>query len=89
MYYKITYHKKAKKFISSNKIIGLKFMMAFEQISTKKENIKKYDIKKFHSKEFDDIFRLRIGQYRAIFRIVNDKLIIFVFDIGSRGGIYK
>ncbi|MDP8162199.1 type II toxin-antitoxin system RelE/ParE family toxin [Pasteurella skyensis] len=89
MFYKVIYHKKAQKFIQSNKIIGLKFIMAFDEISTNKDNLKKYDVKKFHSKEFDDIFRLRIGKNRAIFRIINDQIVIYVLDIGSRGDIYK
>ncbi|MDP8084516.1 hypothetical protein QJT92_01030 [Pasteurella skyensis] len=89
MCYKIIYHKKAQKFIQSNKLIGLKFMMAFEEISTSTNNLKKYDVKKFHSKEFDDIFRLRIGKNRAIFRVINHQIVIYVLDIGSRGDIYK
>ncbi|WP_067143465.1 type II toxin-antitoxin system RelE family toxin [Oceanivirga salmonicida] len=90
MYFnKIIYHKNAKKFIKKNKIIGLKFMMTFEDIAQNKENLKKYDIKKYYSKDFDDIFRLRLGTYRAIFRVINDKIIIYVLDIASRGDIYK
>ncbi|MDP8078392.1 type II toxin-antitoxin system RelE family toxin [Phocoenobacter skyensis] len=64
-------------------------MMAFEEISTSTNNLKKYDVKKFHSKEFDDIFRLRIGKNRAIFRVINHQIVIYVLDIGSRGDIYK
>ena len=46
--YKIIYKKKAEKFIMTNKIEGLKFFKAFQEISKSKENYKKYDIKKFH-----------------------------------------
>ena len=46
-------------------------------------------MKKFHSKNYDDIFRLRIGDYRAVFHIVDDELLVYIFDIGSRGDIYK
>lgn len=34
-------------------------------------------------------FRLRIGKYRAILDIQNDKSIIYVIKIGLRGNIYK
>ena len=34
-------------------------------------------------------YRLRIGQYRALFQIIEDEIIILVIDIGSRGQIYK
>ncbi len=33
--------------------------------------------------------RLRIGDYRVIFRIEKDVLIIYVIAIGSRGDVYK
>lgn len=89
MYYKIIYHKKAKKFILSNKLAGLKFMEAFEKIGQDKINLKYYDIKKYNHKNYDDIFRLRIGQNRAVFRIIDDEIIVYVLNIGSRGEIYK
>lgn len=34
-------------------------------------------------------FRLRIGSYRAIYELDNAQLIVTVFNIGSRGDIYK
>ena len=34
-------------------------------------------------------FRLRIGKYRAILDIRDDKLIIFVIEVGHRKKIYK
>jgi len=36
-----------------------------------------------------DTRRLRVGEYRVIFRLENDVLIIVVVDIGPRGGVYK
>lgn len=86
--YKILYHKKAKKFIQKNKDYGLKFFKAFKEISENKDMSYKYDIKKYHSKE-NNFFRLRIGKYRAIFQVSDEKITIYVFDIDSRGNIYK
>ena len=63
------------------------FKAFFEIAEDKEKNFAKYDIKRL--KENNDFFRLRIGKYRAIFTIVNHKLIIMVIDIDSRGGIYK
>jgi mRNA interferase RelE/StbE len=34
------------------------------------------------------LWSLRIGKYRALYRILNDKLIILVLDIGHRKNIY-
>lgn len=87
--YKVKYSKSAEKFIKKNKVIGIRFFKAFEDLADNKENSNLYDLKKFHAKNYDNVFRLRIGTYRAIFRIVNDELIIYVFDIGARGDIYK
>lgn len=88
-FYKIKYSKSAEKFIKKNKAIGIRFFKAFAEITENKENIQFYDVKKFHSKNYDDIFRLRIGDYRAVFRIIDNELLVYVFNIGSRGDIYK
>lgn len=87
--YKVKYHKNAYEFIKNNKLYGLKFIKAFSDISNDLNNVSKYDIKKLHNPNYNDIFRLRIGKYRAIFRVIKDEIIIFVFDIDSRGDIYK
>ena len=34
-------------------------------------------------------FRLRVGEYRVIYRLENEVLVIVVIDVGPRGGIYK
>ena len=88
-FYKIKYSKTAEKFIKKNKAIGIRFFKAFEELAEDKENIKFYDVKKFYSKTYEDIFRLRIVDYRAVFRIIDNELLVYVIDIGSRGDIYK
>ena len=88
-FYKVKFSKQAEKFIKKYKSVGLRFYQAFEELAKDCESIHSYDVKKFHSKNYDDIFRMRIGDYRAIFRVINNELLIFVFEIGSRGDIYK
>ena len=44
------------------------------------------NIKKLEGREG---FRLRIGGYRAIYRRLNDTMVIDVINVGSRGDIYK
>jgi mRNA interferase RelE/StbE len=34
-------------------------------------------------------FRLRMGGWRAIYRVDDDRLIVLVLDIGARGDVYK
>lgn len=46
------------------------------------------NIKKMKGKE-DKIYRLRVGNYRIIYEIVDNELIVFVVRIGPRGDIYK
>ncbi len=36
-----------------------------------------------------NLFRLRVGDYRIIYTIQNDLLIINVIDIGNRGQVYN
>ena len=88
-FYKVKYSKSAEKFMKKNKAIGIRFFKAFAELAEDRKNIQFYDVKKFHSTNYDDIFRMRIGDYRAVFRIVDDELLVYVFDMGSRGDIYK
>ncbi len=36
-----------------------------------------------------DAFRLRIGDYRVIYEINDDELVLIVIKIGARGDVYK
>lgn len=40
-------------------------------------------------KGFNGLYRLRVGEYRVIYRMKHDELIILVLKIGNRGDIYK
>ena len=87
--YKVIYKKEAIKFMKLYKLEGTKFFRAFEEISKDITKINLYDIKDYHTSEIGDFFRLRIGKYRAIFKINKDVITILVLDIGNRGDIYK
>jgi mRNA interferase RelE/StbE len=47
----------------------------------------KGDIKKL--KGMDEIYRLRVGDFRVLFEKNDQELIIIVIDVGNRGQIYK
>lgn len=36
-----------------------------------------------------DAYRLRVGDYRVIYEIRNDELVLIVIKVGPRGDIYK
>lgn len=45
------------------------------------------DIKKL--KGMDEVYRLRVGDFRVLFERNDSELIIVVIEIGNRGQIYK
>ena len=49
------------------------------------------DIKELQGIEYEGYMRLRVGQYRIIFRydITMGIKILFIYKIGSRGDVYK
>ena len=82
MMYQIIIKKRAKKFIDRLPLNERKRVVsAIEQLPNGE------DIKKL--KGHDDLFRLRVGNYRIIYTVDNGKLIVYVIDIDNRGEIYK
>lgn len=80
--YQIVIKKKAKKFIDKLPINEKRRVVsAIEQLPNGE------DVKKMQG--YDELLRLRVGDYRIIYTIDNGKLIICVVDAGNRGDIYK
>ena len=80
--YQIIIKKKAKKFIDKLPINEKRRVVsAIEQLPDGE------DIKKMQG--YDELLRLRVGDYRIIYTIDNGKLIVCVVDAGNRGDIYK
>ena len=50
-------------------------------------NFRGYDVKSM--KGFDDKFRLRIGQFRVVFAVKEDLLMIEAIKAGGMGDVYK
>lgn len=38
---------------------------------------------------YDDLWRVRVGDWRIIYAIHDDQLVIVVVEIGSRGSVYR
>lgn len=40
-------------------------------------------------KGYDDLYRIRVGEWRIIYAIEEDRLIVLVIEIGPRGSVYR
>lgn len=38
---------------------------------------------------YDDVYRVRVGQYRVVYEILEDRVIVIVLKVGHRKDIYK
>ena len=90
MQYKITYKKSVLKSLSKLLFNQKKsFIEAFERIaehgSTFQDGL---DISPMQGK-IQGYYRLRIGQHRAIFELLNNELILLVINLQPRGDVYK
>lgn len=64
--------------------IALRFLEAFDVLAAgRSEGL---DIQKLAGRTG---FRLRIGNWRALYRVKKEKLIIDVIKLGPRGDVYK
>ena len=80
--YKIVIKKKAKKFIDKlPKNDRFRIVKAIESLPNGE------DIKKL--KGHNELFRLRVGDYRIIYTVKYGELIVIVIDVGNRGEIYN
>jgi len=84
--YRIEYRKSAvKAFRAMPQSLSARFLAAFEQLANDLDGTG-LDIKRLQGREG---YRLRIGGWRAIYRIEADRLLIEVINAGVRGDIYK
>ena len=80
--YKIIIQKRAKKFIDKLPLNEKRRVVAAIEQLPNGNKIKKM-------KNHNDLFRLRVGDYRIIYTVDNGELIVYVIDAGNRGQIYN
>ena len=73
---------------------ALKFLSALpkkmeQQITRKIDLLKTNPHPAGHKKLKDNVYRIRSGNYRVIYRIINDQIIIHILAIGNRKDIYR
>ncbi len=85
--YKLEFSNESKKYLKKlDKPTARRILEAVESI--KESPRQSSSIKKMQGYDAE-VYRLRVGTYRVIYEIVDDKLIIFIVRIGPRGDIYK
>ncbi|OAB41918.1 type II toxin-antitoxin system RelE family toxin [Paenibacillus antarcticus] len=85
--YKTTFSSEAEKSLRKiDRTIARRIFIALEQLCN--DPFDNPNTKKMKGKE-GNIYRLRVGNYRIIYEVLNNELIIFVVRIGPRGDIYK
>lgn len=80
--FQIVLKKRAKKFIDKLPTNEKKRIVAAIERLPNGDDIKKM-------KGYSDLLRLRVGDYRIIYKVDNGNLIVVVIDADSRGDIYK
>ncbi|MDR0380860.1 MAG: type II toxin-antitoxin system RelE/ParE family toxin [Oscillospiraceae bacterium] len=77
----IKYHKQAEKFIlSQGKTAALRLYRAIEGLPLG-------DVQRLRGKDDPPLYRLRVGNYRIVFCVEEDN--VMVLRIDSRGDVYK
>jgi len=85
--YILNFDKQVKKFIEKqDKTTKQRFKKAFQDLSENPYPDNDLKKKKLTNQ---NKFRLRIGKYRFIYEIFENKLIIYIEKADSRGAIYK
>lgn len=80
--YTLTYHKGTLKF-QQNADVQTRIACALNGL---KKNPPEGDIRKMAGEE---LFRLRVGTFRVLFRVSHSKQSIYIEAIGNRGDVYK
>jgi mRNA interferase RelE/StbE len=86
--YEIQYAKAADKFFKNHEKVRTQYEDSINELLCG-ENPNNIDVKKIKGKH-NDYFRIRLGDYRVIYTIINRKIIVIsTLLAGSRGDIYK
>ena len=83
--YTIIFSKSAEKFLDSlDKLTKQVILKKIRELQINSENL---DIKKLKSRH--TLYRLRVGNFRVIYALQHERVIIYVVDIGHRKDIYQ
>jgi mRNA interferase RelE/StbE len=84
--YEISIKKQVTKFLRKQPLwVSQKFEKALIML---KENPYRRDLDIKKLRGFENDYRLRIGNYRFLYKIIQNRLLIYMYKAGSRGDVY-
>lgn len=86
MSYDLEYSKSAKKFLASHKDVGVRIVQKLDILKQNPYD-NTLDIQPLQGHK--NHYRLRVGKYRILYEIIESCILIYAYDIDSRGDIYK
>ena len=85
--FEIRFSKSAGKYINKlDRVTRARIKKSLLKLS---ENPQDTDLDVSKLRGYQDSFRLRIGKYKALYKIIKHEIVIFVFETDSRGDVYK
>ena len=92
MEWTVKYHKEAKKFLKRlnedrRKLVLNKLDELRERLEEGVFPIGHLDVKKLKGK-WEGFFRLRVGDFRVIFKVDTSQKVVFIYHIHFRGNVY-
>ena len=89
MEYEIQYTKVADKFFRKHEKVRTEYENALKELISG-EHSSKVDVKRIKGQKKSVYYRIRLGEWRVIYTVVNSKIVIILTVLaGSRGDIYK
>ena len=86
--YVIQYTKVADKFFKTHEEVREQYEDAIKELLVG-DHPEKVDIKRIKGKR-NDYYRIRLGEYRVVYAIINEKIVVInTMLVGVRGDIYK
>jgi mRNA interferase RelE/StbE len=84
--YRIEIEKPARKFLRGlDAAIGKRVLAAIMKLE---DNPRPMNIKRLHG-QTGELLRLRVSDYRIIYRVEDQRLVVVVIDIGHRREVYR
>lgn len=86
--YAIQYTKNAEKFFKKHEKVREQYELSIQRLITD-DHPEEIDVKKISGK-MNEYFRIRLGNYRVIYAVINKRIVVInTLLAGARGDVYK